>query len=105
MIERKKRSYEQFQDKIFKNCMQSALGSVFVDFCVRISSKIADLFYAVCGGNDFCDDCKSDGEVSGEHGIGYAKSLYFVESKNETYINLLKGIKTRSSRRTSPWLK
>ena len=60
MIERKKRSYEQFQDKIFKNCMQSALGSVFVDFCVRISSKIADLFYAVCGGNDFCDDCKSD---------------------------------------------
>ena len=35
-----------------------------------------------------------DGEVSGEHGIGYAKSLYFVESKNETYINLLKGIKT-----------
>ncbi len=53
LIERKKRSYEQFQDKIFKNCMQSALGSVFVDFCVRISSKIADLFYAVCGGNDF----------------------------------------------------
>ena len=46
--------------------MQSALGSVFVDFCVRISSKIADLFYAVCGGNDFCDDCKSAGEVSGE---------------------------------------
>ena len=23
-------------------------------------------FHAVCGGNDFCDDCKSDGEVSGE---------------------------------------
>ena len=66
LIERKKRSYEQFQDKIFKNCMQSALGSVFVDFCVRISSQIADLFYAVCGGNDFCDDRKSDGEVSGE---------------------------------------
>lgn len=53
MIERKKRSYEQFQDKIFKNCMQSALGSVFIDFCVHITSKIADLFYAVCGGNDF----------------------------------------------------
>ena len=34
------------------------------------------------------------GEVSGEHGVGYAKSPYFVESKNETYINLLKGIKS-----------
>ncbi|MFQ7118757.1 MAG: FAD-linked oxidase C-terminal domain-containing protein [Intestinibacter sp.] len=30
----------------------------------------------------------------GEHGVGYAKSPYFVESKNETYINLLKGIKS-----------
>ena len=34
------------------------------------------------------------GEVSGEHGVGYAKSPYFVESKKETYINLLKGIKS-----------
>ena len=34
-----------------------------------------------------------NGEVSGEHGVGYAKSPYFVESKSETYINLLKGIK------------
>ena len=66
LIERKKRSYERFQNKIFKNCMQSALGSVSTDFCDRISSKITDLFYAVCGGTDFCNDRKSDGEVSGE---------------------------------------
>ena len=29
LIERKKRSYEQFQDKIFKNCMQ-LLWAVFL---------------------------------------------------------------------------
>lgn len=32
-------------------------------------------------------------EVSGEHGIGYAKSPYFCESKDENYVNILKGIK------------
>ncbi|MCC3864914.1 FAD-binding protein [Terrisporobacter petrolearius] len=35
-----------------------------------------------------------NGEVSGEHGIGYAKSPYFCESKDENYVNILKGIKT-----------
>ena len=34
-----------------------------------------------------------NGEVSGEHGIGYAKSPYFCESKDENYVNILKGIK------------
>ena len=34
-----------------------------------------------------------NGEVSGEHGIGYAKSTYFCESKDENYVNILKGIK------------
>ena len=33
------------------------------------------------------------GEVSGEHGIGYAKSPYFCESKDENYVNILRGIK------------
>ena len=35
-----------------------------------------------------------NGEVSGEHGIGYAKSSYFCESKDESYVNILKGIKS-----------
>lgn len=35
-----------------------------------------------------------NGEVSGEHGIGYAKSEYFCQSKDSNYVNLLKGIKS-----------
>lgn len=44
LIERKKRSYEQFQDKIFKNCMQSALGSVFIDFAFTLLPKLLIYF-------------------------------------------------------------
>ncbi|MGG7060345.1 FAD-linked oxidase C-terminal domain-containing protein, partial [Clostridium tertium] len=33
------------------------------------------------------------GQVSGEHGIGYAKKEYLHESQNEPYMNLIKNIK------------
>lgn len=33
------------------------------------------------------------GQVSGEHGIGFAKKPYLKESLNEEYINLMRGIK------------
>lgn len=34
-----------------------------------------------------------NGQVSGEHGIGYAKKAYLVEQTGDVYINLLKSIK------------
>lgn len=33
------------------------------------------------------------GQVSGEHGIGYAKKIYLHESQNESYMDLIKNIK------------
>ena len=33
------------------------------------------------------------GEVSGEHGIGYAKKAYLAKSLDETSIELMRGIK------------
>lgn len=34
-----------------------------------------------------------NGQVSGEHGIGYAKKTYLVEQYGDEYMNLMKGIK------------
>ena len=34
------------------------------------------------------------GQVSGEHGIGFAKKPYLAESLSETYRGLMRGIKT-----------
>ncbi|WP_373601254.1 FAD-binding oxidoreductase [Paraclostridium bifermentans] len=36
---------------------------------------------------------KLNGQVSGEHGIGYAKKGYLHEAQSETYMNLIKNIK------------
>jgi FAD/FMN-containing dehydrogenases len=36
---------------------------------------------------------KFGGEVSGEHGIGYAKLPYFMEEESEQVYNLMKSIK------------
>ncbi len=34
------------------------------------------------------------GQVSGEHGIGYAKKEYLHESQSEVYMNIIKNIKS-----------
>lgn len=62
----KREVMSNFRTKYLKIACNLLWAVFLLIFAVHITSKIADLFYAVCGGNDFCDDRKSDGEVSGE---------------------------------------
>ena len=56
-----------------------------VDDFLAASSKVMEAAYAKCA--------ELGGQVSGEHGIGYAKKEYLRESVGDTAMNLMAGIK------------